>query len=321
MSGLLFHGLKDIIQEQRDLDWVKKDLDNKCQHVSDYWSHEIKRMQRKIFQEDIRQEDLVQLQKQNMQLSNEKGNVVFEFKDTLVDQLREILKSNTTLPDHACNVLQLYLEDREKQKSNEIEKSSKKIFRLKNQKLDLIKKEFEANHGSNRATQILIAMLKHLKFFVRFSDQDRTMILENAVYLRVPARTTIFLQDDEGENMYVILKGRVVVEKKSPESGNLPIVVAILKDGDHFGELGLIDQDKLDHQIHALEGDRRKGHEHIRFAKRKASCITTEETDLLVLNKEICTELYQSEKNTEFRKQVEEYTSQGVDQDELATKI
>jgi len=41
--------------------------------------------------------------------------------------------------------------------------------------------------------------------------------------------------------MYVIVKGRVAVEKKSIEIGNLPIVKALLTDGDHFGELSLID--------------------------------------------------------------------------------
>ena len=41
--------------------------------------------------------------------------------------------------------------------------------------------------------------------------------------------------------MYIILKGRVAVEKKTAEYGMLPVVEALLKDGDHFGELGLID--------------------------------------------------------------------------------
>jgi len=41
--------------------------------------------------------------------------------------------------------------------------------------------------------------------------------------------------------MYVILKGRVAVEKTTVEQGNLPVVQALLNDGDHFGELGLID--------------------------------------------------------------------------------
>ena len=45
--------------------------------------------------------------------------------------------------------------------------------------------------------------------------------------------------------MYVIIKGRIAVEKKSVEYGNLPRVIATRTDGEHFGELGLIDHNKL----------------------------------------------------------------------------
>ena len=41
----------------------------------------------------------------------------------------------------------------------------------------------------------------------------------------------IFKQGDIGDKMYVILKGRVAVEKTSKETGNLPLVIAILEDG------------------------------------------------------------------------------------------
>jgi len=41
--------------------------------------------------------------------------------------------------------------------------------------------------------------------------------------------------------MYVIIKGRIAVEKKTADYGYLPRVIATKFDGDHFGELGLID--------------------------------------------------------------------------------
>ena len=69
---------------------------------------------------------------------------------------------------------------------------------------------------------------------------------EHAEYLSLPARTEIFKEGDEGDRMYVILKGRVAVEKLQYGPRNLPIIVALLKDGEHFGELGLIDQEKID---------------------------------------------------------------------------
>ena len=77
--------------------------------------------------------------------------------------------------------------------------------------------------------------------------------------------------------MYIILKGRVAVEKKTAEYGHLPVVEALLKDGDHFGELGLIDQDIIRKQtkIGTLVGDDLMA-EKLQYAKRKASCITAE---------------------------------------------
>lgn len=93
--------------------------------------------------------------------------------------------------------------------------------------------------------------------------------------------------------MYVILKGRVAVEKKSEECLGHPIIVALLKDGDHFGELGLIDQTNIEDNIKdtAFLHDKYIEFKHT-YARRKASCITAEETDMLMLNKELCFLLY-----------------------------
>ena len=79
--------------------------------------------------------------------------------------------------------------------------------------------------------------------------------------------------------MYVIVKGRVAVEKKFPAEGNMPRVVAIRTDGEHFGELGMIDHDKLvkmapTHAGTLLEVNTLDKKE--KFDKRKATCIAVE---------------------------------------------
>lgn len=58
-------------------------------------------------------------------------------------------------------------------------------------------------------------MLDHIQFLKRFDQEQVFKILKNAKYMSLPARTTIFEQGDVGDVMYVILKGKVVVEKKS----------------------------------------------------------------------------------------------------------
>ena len=43
--------------------------------------------------------------------------------------------------------------------------------------MKLIKAEFENNYGNDRALAVLNVILKDMKFFIRFSEQERRMIL------------------------------------------------------------------------------------------------------------------------------------------------
>ena len=130
------------------------------------------------------------------------------------------------------------------------------------------------------------------------------MVYECAKYVNLPARTTIFEQGDIGEKMYVILKGRVAVEVTA-ENSDIPVVVALLKDGEHFGELGLIDQNRIDEQsltekntLHDTQISSKN-----KYARRKASCITAEDSAMLILDKSTCYALYQSEQEEKNKKQ------------------
>ena len=160
--------------------------------------------------------------------------------DPIVAKMREILNSRTTLPDHICSLLTLFLEEKEKIKKLAIENSKRNERRINVKKMGLIQQEF-GFPPELRAYQQLDASLKHLKFFIRHTEKDRKMILERAKLIHVETRTMIFDQGDIGESMYVIIKGRVAVQIKEESAGNIPVVVALLKDGEHFGELGLID--------------------------------------------------------------------------------
>ena len=74
-------------------------------------------------------------------------------------------------------------------------------------------------------------ILGNLKFFLRFNEEQRKQVYENAEYCSLPARKVIFKQGDIGDKMYVILKGRVAVEKTSKETEYFPLVIAILENG------------------------------------------------------------------------------------------
>ena len=156
--------------------------------------------------------------------------------------MREIYQSKTTIPDHICNVLQLYLEEKEKQQELEHKKLDKINNRLSVKAIQLIKNEIEMNEGHQRACNLLDAIMKHLKFFVRFGMKEKKLIYQNCRFVHQPARTTLFHQGDKGTKMFIILKGKVAVQIKHEEY-NQPYIIALLKDGDQFGELGLIDQE------------------------------------------------------------------------------
>ena len=317
IAGVEFEGMAELCSKQHHIEALNQALNIKCTEAQAYWTNELNRLDRKIFQSELRQEDISQIEDKAYK---KKGSAEYK-KDPILLKLKEIYESSNNHPEHLLNILHLHLEEQEKKRKMSRQQYEYSSSRIKKHRLELIKNEFEARQGPLRAINVLNAHLKHLKFFLRFSDRDRKMIFQHAKYSRVPARTIIFNQGDIGDNMYVILKGRVSVEKRAPEYGNFPIVLALLKDGDHFGELGLIDQEKIEQQIN--EAEHPDGEVNVKvkdkFARRKASCITAEETDMLVLDRQVCRELYQNQSNREDL--LKDNFDDKLNQDELTRKI
>ena len=79
--------------------------------------------------------------------------------------------------------------------------------------------------------------------------------------------------------MYIIVKGRVAFEVKLARYGHLPVVIALVSDGESFGHVSLNDLefDPTDPKY-----------------QRPTSCVAVEDTDLLVLNKKLLQKLENS---------------------------
>ena len=103
--------------------------------------------------------------------------------------------------------------------------------------------------GNQRSIKMLDFMLNKLKFFTKYNEIDRKNLLKTAKYAHMKTREIIFKQGDKADYMYVILKGRVCVEIKNKGFEETPIVIATLGDGDHFGELGMVDYKKLSKKV------------------------------------------------------------------------
>ncbi|HPT50757.1 MAG TPA: cyclic nucleotide-binding domain-containing protein [Accumulibacter sp.] len=72
--------------------------------------------------------------------------------------------------------------------------------------------------------------------------------------LDVPAGGVIVKEDDEGDSLYVIYRGAVEVLKSDPDADDpLGKRIAVLKVGDVFGEMELIDMQRRSATVRAME--------------------------------------------------------------------
>lgn len=88
----------------------------KFEEISRYWTREIARQDRKIFQNTLKHEDLHTLGhvKGKAGGQNEKVDVEGPGGDPLIAVLKEQLKSRAHMPDDLTNILQLDLDEKTK---------------------------------------------------------------------------------------------------------------------------------------------------------------------------------------------------------------
>lgn len=104
------------------------------------------------------------------------------------------------------------------------------------------------------------SVLKHVPLFSRLDESELKTLAGVTVVRQVPANTLILRADEEGDTLFVIQSGRVTVSIYSEEGKE--VILSILKDGDFFGEMSLLDGEL-----------------------RSASVISTEETELILLRR------------------------------------
>lgn len=82
-------------------------------------------------------------------------------------------------------------------------------------------------------------LLKTFPLFADLSEADRNLVLARMVVRRFGRNSPIIFEDDIGNSLFVIVKGRVKISHIS--SGGGEAILAILGEGDFFGELSVID--------------------------------------------------------------------------------
>lgn len=85
----------------------------------------------------------------------------------------------------------------------------------------------------------MIDLLKKIHLFANLTEQELEKILRLCVKQTFARGTTIFKDGDPGDRCYIVLSGAVRISKFIPNIGEEAL--AVLKPGDYFGEMALID--------------------------------------------------------------------------------
>lgn len=112
-----------------------------------------------------------------------------------------------------------------------------------NEKKEIVRSSFWANLFKAPSDKTdLIEILQDIPIFSKLTKREISSLL-NIIHDRsYIAREYIFYQNDPGIGMYIIREGKVRIERKTDSSEIIPL--ATFKEGDFFGELALLDDEK-----------------------------------------------------------------------------
>ena len=106
-----------------------------------------------------------------------------------------------------------------------------------------------------------IELLQSVALFWDLSEAELGYISEKMIARHYESGKFIFLEDSEGEQCFFVIKGSVKVTRLSKDGRE--VILAMLNEGEFFGELALLDGES-----------------------RSANVIALEETEVLTLNRE-----------------------------------
>ena len=152
------------------------------------------------------------------------------------------------------------------------------LIRYSERHLGIIEHQFSLPRKS-RNYKVMDIMMRHLRFLKRHEPKFRYAIYRAARYEVIPPQTTVFRMGDPADYLYIILKGKVSVQSSMSQYADIPVVLNTLADGEHFGELSIIDEARLgegkDKEAGPAGGQKGKAR------ARAATCRTVEATKVL----------------------------------------
>lgn len=107
----------------------------------------------------------------------------------------------------------------------------------------------EALVGEVSEAESRMEALRRIPLFRHLTYKEQTAVLSLATTRSYPAGREIFIEGQTGEELYVVIRGRVSIENGGVE-------IAELRPGGHFGEMGLIDNAPRSATVRATENTR-----------------------------------------------------------------
>ena len=98
----------------------------------------------------------------------------------------------------------------------------------------------------------IIDELKTCPLFYEMSDKEIQRITGNCSVYRYRKGQKIFSEGDEGEEIFVLLEGKLAIQKVIKKNGTV-IPLAKISEGEVFGEQSLIEDYKRSAEVEALE--------------------------------------------------------------------
>jgi CRP-like cAMP-binding protein len=84
--------------------------------------------------------------------------------------------------------------------------------------------------------------LKHIAVLHELDDDIRARLASVLEEKEYNDGQTLFCEGDTGDSMYFIVKGRIRIEKRAQATSAHHKILAVLENGDYFGEMALLDQ-------------------------------------------------------------------------------
>jgi len=103
--------------------------------------------------------------------------------------------------------------------------------------------------GGREAT-IQPQRLAAIPIFSGVGKELLTRLAARFTTMDVPTGQTLFEEDERGDKLYVIVRGRVGVSRRGP--GGAELHVSVLEDGDFFGEIALLEEVRRTATVRAL---------------------------------------------------------------------